>query len=114
MKASWLLLLLTGCATWSGPARLAGVAAVSAIGVDCAITHYSLATDSTWREANPFLGPRPAPGKLWALCTVAAVGTLLVADALPRFRFPILATVTLLEIAVTLHNLDVIDLPVWP
>ena len=109
-----MLALLTGCATWSGPARVAGVMAVSAIAVDCAVTQRVLATKPTWREANPVLGPRPSPVKLWALCTVAALGTLAVADMLPRLRVPLLATVTVVEVALTLHNLDVITMPVWP
>lgn len=106
------LALLTGCATWSGPARVTGALAVGAIAGDCAVTHHYLATDPTWREANPLLGARPSPVKLWALCALAAGGTLVVADMLPRLRTPFLAGITTIEIVFILHNLEVVTLPI--
>lgn len=109
MRAGLLALALAGCG-WSTAQTSWGVASTLTIAADCAITEHYLDKGTEWVERNPLLGSRPTDFRLWTLCAAGAATVLIVADALPKARTPILISITAIELLFIGHNLMLWDI----
>ena len=97
-----LLLLVVACG-WPASHLTLGVTATGAIVADCVTTEAMLDSPFNY-EKNPLLGKRPSDFKLWTMCGAGVAATWVVADALPEARVPLLATISIVELAFAGHN----------
>lgn len=103
LRSLLLATAVVACASgWTRPQLTVGFVATGAIATDCAQTEALL--DAGWVERNPLLGRRPTDARLWGSCAAGAAAMWIVADALPKARFPLFAIVTAVELAMIGHN----------